>query len=109
MFNWKYGVLLLVACAVTVGCADKVEPLPTPVIEVQKPPVPWPTPVRPVSLSSFKFDVIQNKLWAMLSYQDYIKLSEGQVDKERFVRDLMAMVCYYQPDKERCSFLNDNK
>lgn len=106
MFNWKYGILLL-ASTMMLGCAEKVEPLPLPIIKVEKPPVAWPAPVQPTLLPSFKFENIDGKVWAMVSYRDYINFSKGQVNKERFVRDLMAALCYYQYDKTRCSNLND--
>lgn len=103
MSKWKYGILFLILGAV--ACSKPVKPLPTPPITLDKPKVSWPTPVSPVRLNSFKFETIDGKVWAMIDYPDYIKLSKGQVIKERFVKDLMTMICYYQPDKQRCAFL----
>lgn len=103
MSKWKYAILLIVASAV--GCSSQPKPLPVPDIVVEKPKLAWPAPVQPVRINSFKFENIDGKVWAMMDYQDYIKFSKGQVIKERFVKDLMTMVCYYQPDKQRCSFL----
>ncbi|AQT25311.1 outer membrane lipoprotein o-spanin [Providencia phage vB_PreS_PR1] len=106
MSNWKYGLLLAITCSI-VGCNSLPEPLPSPVVEVQKPPVPWPSPVQPYTMPSFKFENIGGEVWAMISLKDYLNYSKGQVTKERFVRDLMAIVCYYQYDEKRCSKLND--
>ncbi len=106
MLNWKLGILLF-TCLTVVGCSNQPEPLPSPVIEVQKPPVAWPAPVQPTLMPSFKFENIGGNVWAMISLRDYINFSKGQVQKERFVRDLMAALCYYQYDEIRCSKLND--
>lgn len=100
MSKWKYGVLFFILG--TVGCAEKVEPLPAPEIVLEKPRIPWPQPVTPVRVGSFKFENFKGKVWAMLDYPDYIKFSKGQINKERFVRDLISMVCYYQYDEKRC-------
>lgn len=88
----------IVAALLLTGCVTS--PLPPQKVPEYHPPLP-----RPYEVCDVRWEVLEvgGKVKVALSYEDNINLAICQKDIERYISQLVGVVCNYQNNKTICS------